>query len=63
MPEGYGEYEVDIAALIRSALWTSGPQNDGLPSVGDMLRDATEGRFDGAAYDANWAERAKASMW
>jgi len=56
-------YSQCARALIRSALWTSGPQNAGLPSVGDMLREATEGQFDGAAYDANWAERAKASMW
>lgn len=56
-------YSQCARALIRSALWTSGPQNEGLPTVGDMLRDATEGRFDGAACDANWAERAKASMW
>ena len=56
-------YSQCARALIRSALWTAGPQHEGLPSVGDMLRDATEGRFDGAAYDANWAERAKASMW
>lgn len=56
-------YSQCARALIRSELWTSGPQNHGLPTVGDMLREATEGSFDGAAYDANWAERAKASMW
>lgn len=56
-------YSQCARALIRSALWTSGSQTDGLPSVGDMLREATEGAFDGASYDAGWAERAKASMW
>ncbi len=56
-------YSQCARALIRSALWTSGPQNDGLPTVGDMLREATDGRFDGAQYDAAWAERAKATMW
>ena len=56
-------YSQCARALIRSALWTGGPQNAGLPSVGDMLRDATEGAFDGAGYDAGWAARAKASMW
>jgi len=56
-------YSQCARALIRSALWTGGAQNVGLPSVGDMLRDATGGAFDGAAYDATWAERAKASMW
>ena len=56
-------YSQCARALIRSALWTSGPQNEGLPTVSDMLREATEGAFDGGAYDAAWAERAKASMW
>ena len=39
-----------------------GDQAQGLPSVGDMLADAKAG-FDGAAYDAGWAARAKTSMW
>lgn len=50
-------------ALLRSALWTAGDQSADLPSVGDMLREATGGSFDGAAYDANWKERASKSMW
>lgn len=56
-------YSQCARAIIRSGLWTSGPQTEGLPTVGDMLRDATDGRFDGAAYDVTWAERAKTSMW
>lgn len=50
-------------ALIRSALWSAGDQSANLPSVGDMLREATNGSFDGAAYDASWKERASKSMW
>jgi PPOX class probable FMN-dependent enzyme len=56
-------YSQCARALLRSALWTGGDQSAGLPTVGDMLRDATEGQFDGAAYDANWKERAATSMW
>ncbi|MGL6209087.1 MAG: MSMEG_1061 family FMN-dependent PPOX-type flavoprotein [Paracoccaceae bacterium] len=56
-------YSQCARALIRSALWTSGPQNDGLPTVGDMLREVTDGGIDGAAYDAAWPGRAKAWMW
>ncbi len=56
-------YSQCARALIRSALWTAGAQTEGLPTVGDMLREATEGAFDGASYDAGWAERAKGSMW
>lgn len=50
-------------ALIRSALWTSGDQSAGLPTVGDMLRGISEGRIDGQAYDADWPRRAAQTMW
>ena len=56
-------YSQCARALIRSGLWTDGAQNHDLPSVGDMLREATAGAFDGAAYDATWAERARKTMW
>jgi hypothetical protein len=49
-------------ALIRSAIWTSGDQSQGLPSVGDFLAEAKDG-FDGKTYDADWARRAKETMW
>lgn len=50
-------------ALMRSALWTAGDQSAGLPSVGDMLKEVTEGDFDGAAYDAAWPARAAGTLW
>jgi hypothetical protein len=50
-------------AVQRSRLWTSGDESAGLPSVGDMLRDATGGGIDGAAYDAERATRVNATMW
>lgn len=56
-------YSQCARALIRSALWTSGDQSTGLPSVGDMLREITEGRIDGKAYDADWPGRAARTMW
>ncbi|NJM81809.1 MAG: pyridoxamine 5'-phosphate oxidase family protein [Tabrizicola sp.] len=56
-------YSQCARALIRSALWTSGDQSQGLPTVGDMLREITEGRIDGAAYDADWPGRAATTMW
>jgi uncharacterized protein len=56
-------YSQCARALIRSALWTGGDQSDGLPTVGDMLREITEGRIDGHAYDADWPGRAKKTMW
>ncbi|MFT4149300.1 MAG: pyridoxamine 5'-phosphate oxidase family protein [Paracoccaceae bacterium] len=56
-------YSQCARAILRSRLWMAGDESAGLPTVGDMLRDATEGRFDGAAYDANWKARAAGSMW
>lgn len=56
-------YSQCARALIRSALWTSGDQSAGLPTVGDMLREITEGRIDGQAYDADWPGRAAQTMW
>ena len=41
-------------ALARSQLWNPAtwPSRDSLPSAGQMLSSASQGRFDGAAYDA-----------
>ncbi|MBN8632257.1 MAG: pyridoxamine 5'-phosphate oxidase family protein [Rhodobacterales bacterium] len=56
-------YSQCARALIRSALWTSGDQSAGLPTVGDVLREITEGKIDGRAYDADWPGRAAQTMW
>ena len=56
-------YSQCARALIRSALWTSGDQSQGLPTVGDMLREISEGGIDGKAYDADWPGRAALTMW
>jgi PPOX class probable FMN-dependent enzyme len=56
-------YSQCARALIRSALWSSGNQSQSLPTVGDMLREITEGRIDGQAYDADWPGRAAVTMW
>jgi uncharacterized protein len=56
-------YSQCARALIRSGLWTSGDLSQGLPSVGDMLREITEGRIDGSAYDADWPGRAAQTLW
>jgi PPOX class probable FMN-dependent enzyme len=49
-------------AVMRSGLWTRGDESGDLPSVGEMLAEATAG-FDGDAYDREWPERAKTTMW
>ena len=56
-------YSQCARALIRSGLWTSGNQSEGLPTVGDMLREITDGSIDGATYDAEWPDRAAKTMW
>lgn len=49
-------------ALMRSQLW-SRDDAEGLPSVGDILREMTDGAFDGASYDAAWEPRARETLW
>lgn len=55
-------YSQCARAVMRADLW-SRDDADGLPSVGDMLHEATSGEFDGKAYDADWPARAAKSMW
>ncbi|MCV6586909.1 MAG: pyridoxamine 5'-phosphate oxidase family protein [Marinibacterium sp.] len=49
-------------ALMRSGLWGR-DDAEGLPTVGEILSDMTNGQEGGAAYDANYAEYAKPRMW
>lgn len=50
-------------AVMRAGLWTRGDESAGLPSAGDVLSEMTKGEIDGAAYDAEWPERAAKTMW
>jgi PPOX class probable FMN-dependent enzyme len=50
-------------ALMRSELWVSGNQSEGLPSAGDILAEQTQGAEGGAAYDAEWPARAAQTLW
>jgi uncharacterized protein len=56
-------YSQCARALQRSALWTSGDQSAGLPTVGQMMQDASNGVIDGSAYDTDRATRAHLGMW
>ena len=56
-------YSQCARALQRSALWTSGDLSGGLPTVGQMLQEASAGEIDGAAYDAERATRAHLGWW
>lgn len=49
-------------ALMRSKLWEAEtPQ--GLPTVGEILADMTQGEHGGAEYDRTYPEYAKPRMW
>lgn len=50
-------------ALQRSELWTAGDQSQGLPTVGQMLQEATKGDIVGADYDSERATRAHLGWW
>lgn len=50
-------------ALLRARIWDGQSNAEGLPSMGDILREQTSGEVDGLAYDQNQAERVKKTMW
>ncbi|MBV7408384.1 pyridoxamine 5'-phosphate oxidase family protein [Maritimibacter sp. DP1N21-5] len=50
-------------AIMRAGLWSGADESAGLPTMGEMLRDATKGEVDGEGYDLDWAARAKDTMW
>lgn len=56
-------YSQCARALQRSNLWTVGDMSAGLPSVGQMLQDASAGDIDGGQYDSDRATRAHLGMW
>ena len=55
-------YSQCARALMRARLWDKCDAPD-LPSIGEILREQSTREFDGAAYDAEWEERAKRTMW
>ncbi len=52
-------------AIHRSELWNPAKHVDpkSLPTPGKILEVTSRAAIDGAAYDAEWPERAKKSMW
>ncbi len=56
-------YSQCARALMRAGTWSGVDESQGLPSVGDILREMTEGKIDGARYDEEWGARAAGTMW
>lgn len=52
-------------AIVRSRLWDAEAQVDaaGLPTAGQILAAMSQNRVGGEAYDREWPDRAKASLW
>ena len=49
-------------APMRAGIW-SRDDSEGLPTVGHMLAEASDGEEGGAGYDATWSARAAKTMW
>ncbi|MQQ08778.1 pyridoxamine 5'-phosphate oxidase family protein [Epibacterium sp. SM1979] len=56
-------YSQCARALIRSKTWTSGDESADLPTVGQLLAEATDGAEGGETYDREWGPRAAKTMW
>lgn len=52
-------------AILRSQLWNAERHVDpaSLPTPGQILEKTSEARIEALGYDAEWPERAAASMW
>ena len=50
-------------ALMRSGLWEGAPLPEGLPTVGEILADQTDGAMGGPEYDADYEVNAIPRMW
>lgn len=52
-------------AMVRSHLWDPQRHRDPaeLPSVGQIMQALTDGRFDGAAYDRDYPERLRQTIY
>lgn len=56
-------YSQCARALMRAGMWSGVDDSEGLPSVGDMMAEITNGEEGGKPYDAAWPARAAKSMW
>ena len=56
-------YSQCARAVVRAGLWTAGDQSEGLPSIGRMMDEASQGQIDGTTYDAARANRAMTDIW
>jgi PPOX class probable FMN-dependent enzyme len=56
-------YSQCARALMRAEVWSGADHSDGLPTVGEILAEVSDGVEGGAAYDTAWVPRAAKTMW
>ncbi len=56
-------YSQCARALMRARTWDGPDQSAALPTMGEILAEASDGEEGGAQYDAEWAPRAVKTMW
>lgn len=56
-------YSQCARALLRARLWSAGDESTGVPSIGRILAEMTDGEEGGEDYDNAWDARAAKTMW
>lgn len=56
-------YSQCARAMMRARLWSGTDESGVLPTMGAILAEMTDGAEGGAAYDAEWPDRAARSLW
>ncbi len=56
-------YSQCARALMRAGTWAGEDLSEGLPTMGEILAEVSDGTEGGADYDATWAPRAAKTMW
>lgn len=56
-------YSQCARALMRAQTWLGDDLSEGLPTIGEILAEVSDGAEGGTAYDAAWGPRAAKTMW
>ena len=56
-------YSQCAKAVMRSGLWDGAPVPEGVPTIGEILADMTNGEVGGPDYDSGYEERAIPRLW
>lgn len=56
-------YSQCARAMLRAGTWNGADESEGLPSMGEILAEQTDGDEGGQAYDQAWGARAAETMW